>query len=210
MHVGAAVGQHQRLAQHAGAEVRNDDRHGRMLQRERRAGRADCRSGCRTGSAARASCGCRPTARRSARTRDRLGRAAAARCGQVEDPRDRVVVQRVAMHRREQADRAQALVERALSRRRSASSRVGSSMKKPTKRDGLARTAIATESASPGRLAISAALLHAVLVELGDPAIAPSASVESGKSQPEIGDRARDWRRGRRRNPARRNGRARR
>ena len=76
-HVGAEVGDHQRLAKQAGAEVRNDDRHGRIARARPRAGRADCRSGCRTGSAGRASCERRPTARRSARTPTVPGLAAA-------------------------------------------------------------------------------------------------------------------------------------
>ncbi len=64
-------------------------------------------------------------------------------------------------------------------------------MKKPTNRDGLSATAFATESASPGRLAINAALPTPCL---SSSAIhrALSASVESGNSQPSavIADRS--------------------
>ena len=46
--------------------------------------------------------------------RDRIDRAAAPRRGEIEHVRDALIVEVVAVHRGEQADRAQALVERAL------------------------------------------------------------------------------------------------
>src|SRR4026207_598976 len=58
-------------------------------------------------------------------------------------------------------------------------------MKKPTKRSGLCATAIATASASPGRLAISAALCTPCLSSSATQR-APSASPDSGTSQPSL------------------------
>ena len=58
-------------------------------------------------------------------------------------------------------------------------------MKKPTNRDGFSATAVATESASPGRLAINAALSRPWRSSSATH-LAPSASTESGNSHPRL------------------------
>ena len=148
------VGDEQRFAEKPGAEVRNDERHARDGRRRAREDRADCRGGRRNGSAVRASSARRPTARRSARRQPCRG---ASRRAATIVPHARIV-QRIALHRRKQADRSAGRVRRARARSRAAASAaVGSSMKKPTMRDGCWATARATDSSSPGTLAISAA-----------------------------------------------------
>ncbi len=104
----------------------------------------------------------------------------AARSNTLGDP---IVVQSVAVHRREQADRPQAFVERALGVIDRVLARRIEHEEADEARSGLCATAIATESASPGRLAISAALSTPCLSSSATQR-APSASAESGNSQP--------------------------
>ena len=209
MHVGTAVREHQRFAQHAGAEVRNDDRHRRMLQRERRAGRADCRSGCRTWlgrpSFLRMPTDSTPQCANTATRSTVPPRRDAASSNTSATAR---IVQGVAVHRGEQADRAQPFVERALrvvdrvlARRiehEEADEAIG--IVRDGQRDRVGIAGQARDQRRP---------LHAVLVELGDPARAERVA-GLGKLPAEPGDACRDRRPGRRRSSARRNERARR
>ena len=120
MHVRAALGEHQRLAEHPGAEVRERSPARADAPAPRPAGRAGCRSASRTRSAAPASCARPPTARPQCTNTAVPGEDD----GETEDPRDVGRRQRIPVHGREQGDAANPVrdrpgdaVERVLARR---------------------------------------------------------------------------------------------
>ena len=82
-------------------------------------------------------------------------------------------------------------------------------MKKPTKPIGIVRDGERDRVGIAGQARDQRGLLHAVLVELGDPARAERVD-RLGKLPAELRERADDRRRGRRKSLARKNARARR
>ena len=145
VHVRAEIGEEQRLAKQSRAEVRNDERHvwkigGEGVQVERIA-EAHVKAAGQPEFLSHAD-------RQRAAVHEH-GRARVLSRRARRSPVTRGIVQRIALHGREQTNAAEPEpLERVFGARRRVGA-VGSSMKNPTNREGCRATAFATDASSP-------------------------------------------------------------